>query len=320
MEYNYKDDIIATRKGGLGASDGNVLSKVDNLGHVPSSCMERLAIVKGIYDKESDITTEAMNIGNQVEMQIFDMLHNTDKRWESNTYVESKTFSKSNCKLFAHIDFYLKDDENKVLTFVECKATRHSIQDARHDYANQLYIEYSLGKEMISSLGKGWKFSLKLCHYNTDNYDGVLDVDKIEMSKIRFGRPLFNIHNAMDIISKELETLTEYYKEEIDANYLPAKVKNEVDTIASYLTSIKEMNEKVDEFKKRMYDFMVHKNIKSINNEQFLITRVDECIVPKFDSKKFSEEHRTTYKKYVKNTVRKGFALFKVKGDNKNNK
>jgi len=320
MENNldYKNIIIAHHKHGLGASDGDLLYKISGLGCVPSSCTERLAIIKGLYEKPEDITTMAMQKGNDLELSVFEMLHNEDERWESNKYIESKKFSRENCKLFCHIDFFLQDNEKKTVTFVECKCTNKSLIEARRTYTNQLFLENVLGKEYTEALGSGWKFSMKLCHYQSSDYEGVLNPEKIELKSIRFGRGEFNVGTTMDIVSNYLSEMTEFYKDEIDANYLPEKVKNEVETISNYLTSIKEMNDKVDEFKKKMYDFMVQKNIKSIKNDSFLITRVDESIVPRFDSKKFELEHRTTYKKYIKNTVRKGYALFKVKGEKDN--
>ena len=156
MEDNtdYKQIIIAHHKEGLGASDAKILAKVDELGYIPKSCEERLAIIKGFYEKQDDICTQSMAYGNQIELQIFDMLHSVDERWESNKYIESKKYSKQNCKLFCHIDFFKKDDEEKVITFIECKATSKTIKEARHHYSEQLYIENMLGKEYIRVLEK----------------------------------------------------------------------------------------------------------------------------------------------------------------------
>lgn len=46
--------------------------------------------------------------GDQIELQIYEMLHSVDERWESNKYIESEKYSKHNCKLFCHIDFFKK--------------------------------------------------------------------------------------------------------------------------------------------------------------------------------------------------------------------
>lgn len=54
-DYDYKEEIVSSRKGFLGASDAMLISKVANLGYVPSSCNERLAILKGLYEKTEDL-------------------------------------------------------------------------------------------------------------------------------------------------------------------------------------------------------------------------------------------------------------------------
>ena len=64
-EFKYKDEIISSRVGFLGGSDGNLLSSVanmDNLENLSESAKERLAICKGIYSKEEDIKTVAMSV------------------------------------------------------------------------------------------------------------------------------------------------------------------------------------------------------------------------------------------------------------------
>ena len=160
-EFKYKEEIISSRVGFLGGSDGNLLSSVsnmDNLEKLSESPKERLAICKGIYSKEDDFKTEAMAIGDDVENKIFDMLKISIPEWKSNERIESKKFKRKNVGLLVHIDYMLKDEVNKTVIFVECKATKSSFEETRHKYSNQLYIEDILGKEYTQSLGKGWRF------------------------------------------------------------------------------------------------------------------------------------------------------------------
>lgn len=313
--YDYKEEIKLHHKEGLGASDANMLAKIENLGYVPSACYERLAIIKGLYEKEENPSTQAMAIGDEVENLIFDILHSGDNRWESNKYIESKRFSRKNLKLFCHIDYFLKDDEHKTIIFVENKATSKTMKHARYTYANQLYVEYQLGKEYAKSLGKGWKFQLKLSHYNTDGYDGIIDTDKIETSFIRFGRPLFNIDKAMDITDLFMDGFNEYYRDDIDEKFLPKEVKDKFDVVKDYIKSIKTLEKQIDEFKDRMYLFMKEKNINSIKSEFYNITKVDEGEITKFDSKKFKESHPIIYRKFIKKTKREGYVLIKLKNN-----
>ena len=175
----------------------------------------------------------------------------------------SKKYKRNNVGLLVHIDFMLKDDDKKTVTFVECKATKKDIKETRYTYSNQLYIENVLGKEYTQSLGKGWRFCLKLCHYVTNDYDGVLDLDKLSLTNVRFCSGQFDIAKAMDLIDNYLENLTEYYRDDIDANYLPSDVQSQIETMSNYLVQIDDMNGKVNKFKEKMYDFMLKKGMGS---------------------------------------------------------
>jgi hypothetical protein len=294
-----------------------MFSKIDSLGKVPESCKERLAIVKGLYKKENDFSTDAMRIGDEIENQIFDLLKSQDDRWESNPRIESKKFKRKNVNLLCHPDFMLVDNDKKIVIFIECKATKDSLEKTRKNYNGQLYIENILGKEYTESIGgRGWRFNLKLCHYNPENYDGSIVDEKIETAVVRFGKPPFNIAKCMDLIDDYLEDVTEYYREDIEQKYLPEEVKQKFDIINTYVREIKEREDKVKEFKEKMFKFMDEKNIKSIKTDVFTLTKVEPTETVTFDKKRFEDEHKTLYKKYLKKSNKKGYALLKLKENN----
>jgi hypothetical protein len=313
-DYNYKEEIRDTRKGYLGGSDFQMFSKINSLGKVPESCKERLAIVKGLYKKENDFSTEAMRIGDEVENKIFDILKSQDERWESNPRIESKKFKRNNVNLLCHPDFMLVDNDKKIVIFIECKATKDSLEKTRKNYNGQLYIENILGKEYTESIGgRGWRFNLKLCHYNPENYDGSIVDENIETAVVRFGKPPFNIAKCMDMIDDYLGDMTEYYRDDITEEYLPIEIKNKFDAVAGVLREIKDREIQVEEFKKKMFAFMTEKNIKSVKTENFTLTRIDETEINSFDGSRFKDEHRTLYKKYLKKITKKGYAVLKLK-------
>jgi len=314
--FDYKEEIRKHHKQGLGASDAQILSKADAFGYVAKSDYERLAVIKGFCEYSDIPTNEAMRMGDEIENKIFDMLHSQDERWESNKYIESVDYSRKNLKVFCHIDYFHRDDEKKVVTFVENKATNKDLKHARYTYESQLFLEYNLGREYVKSLGKGWKFNMKISHYNTNGYDGEIVPEKIERSSIRFSRTLFNIGHAMDIINTFMDGFTEYYKDVIDENYLPAEVKTKLDVINGYLLEIKKLERNIDEFKKRMYVFMKDKNITSIKTGEYTITKVDDGEIRKFDTKAFREKHNTLYTRFAKITKRNGYVLIKQKEGN----
>jgi hypothetical protein len=187
-----------------------------------------------------------------------------------------------------------------------------------------------MGKELAKKLG-GYKTRVVLVHYDTSDVnmddEWTFEPEKITIRPIRFGTPVFDMPSAVAIVSNFLADFTEYYEgDEIDANFLPANVKKEFDVVAGVLMEIKEREKVVEEFKKRLYTFMVDKDIKSIKNEMFAITRVFPTESKSFDSKRYVEdlkkEHPRKSKKiiakYTKTTKRNGYVTIKTKKDNNN--
>lgn len=324
---DYKEDIIATRKGCLGGSDSKMLAQISTLGSVPRSAYKRLAICKGLIEPEN-ITTRVMEYGNFIEQSIFEHLHAQDERYQSNPCLVSDMYSTKEVKIIDHVDFLLQDDKKKVLYLYECKASKFTTEQVRDAYKTQLFHHYLLGKELAKKLG-GYKTKVMLVHYDTSDVDmddeWTFNPEKITIRPIKFGTAVFDMCSAVAIVSNFLATFDEYYEgDEIDANLLPEKVRQEFDMVANVITEIKEREKVVDEFKKRLYTFMVDKNIKSLKNEMFSITRVDPTESKSFDSKRYvddlKKEHPRKAKKvlaqYTKTTKRNGYVSITVKNNN----
>lgn len=324
--YDYKQEIIDTRKGCLGSSDGRVLSQISTLGYVPKSAYKRMAVLKSLIEHKDIPQNDAIRFGDYIENAIFNHLHSQDPRWESNVLLESKKYSLPNVKLISHPDFYKIDHAKKEILIGECKATKYNVQQTRATYEAQLYIHYVLGREIASKLGDDWKVKLYLVHYSTYGLDlenGIeFDPSRLTVHQVYFSTMYFDVMRGMNLVNDFLETFTEYYEgDEIDANLLPTNVKSQFDDVAAMLVEIKEREVRVDEFKKRLYDFMVEKDIKSIKNDVFSITRVDPTETKTFDAKRYLDEEAKVHPrkvkklvaKYTKTTKRKGYAVIKVK-------
>ena len=328
---DYKSEIVQSRVGSLGSSDGKILLQVAQLGSVPKSAYKRLAVCKGLIEHEDIPRTAAIKAGDEIEMLIYEHLKAKDERWQSNPLLVSEKYSRPNCKLISHIDFMLKDDEKKELNLYECKATHYTFEQTRDIYKAQLFIHHLLGNEMISKLGKGWKMKLHLVHYDTNGLDlendGVtFDPERLTVKALRMPKTLFDMGMAMDIVNSFLENFNEYYEgDEIDSVYLPKKVKHDFDTITSVLAEIKERENKVEEFKRKLYDFMLDKNIKGIRSEEWSITRVDASESKSFDGKKYLADLKYLHprkakkieEKYTKTVARGGYVKISVRKDNK---
>lgn len=317
--YDYKDEIISSRVGALGSSDGKVLAAIAKNGCVQRGQVERLAIAKGLYERPN-ITNIAMQYGDFIENMIYDSLVQVDERWESNKCFRSQKYGREGLGLLVHIDFSLFDEsrDKPLLLWVECKATTTDIEQTYKDYKEQLYIEYVLGKELAEQLGADFK--LELCHYDASvmfedesQLQFAFDPDKISRKKVIFKKPVFDIASGMDIAAQYVSEMTEYKREEIDWDYLPAEVQEHMKQVNNILVSIKEKQDSIEEFKSRFYDFLCKNEIKSVKTPYFTISRVDESVSIQFDKVRFTAEHPELAAKYQRAVKKKGYVLIKTK-------
>ena len=331
-EFDYKQDIIQTRVGHLGGSDAKMIQSVAEAGKIPQSAMKRLAVCKGLVE-QPQFTNPAIEFGNYVESMVFESLHSQDERWQSNPCLVSTKYSRPNCKVIDHVDFFLQDDEKKVLILGECKATHSTYEQTHDEYKWQLLHHYLLGCERAKELG-GYKVKVMLCHYLTDGIDLTqpfeFDPSRLTVKQLRNMDKLsksYNLAEPMDIIDNFLETFTEYYEDEVDGNLLPEKVKSEFDQVTTFLTEIKEREKKVDDFKKKLTEFMVSKGIKGIKTDAWAITLVNESESVSVDYKAIfaneieSKKPRVANKlkkQYKKVTKKKAYVMIKVQDNNNN--
>jgi len=319
MNLDYKNDIINSRIGSLGSSDGKVLAAIAKNGCVQRGQVERLAIAKGLYERPN-ITNIAMQYGDFIENMIYDSLVQVDERWESNKCFRSQKYGREGLGLLVHIDFSLFDEsrDKPLLLWVECKATTTDIEQTYKDYKEQLYVEYVLGKELAEQLGADFK--LELCHYDASvmfedefQLQFAFDPDKISRKKVIFKKPVFDISSGMDIAAQYVSEMTEYKREEIDWDYLPAEVQEQMKQVNNILVSIKEKQDSIEEFKSRFYDFLCKNEIKSVKTPYFTISRVDESVSIQFDKVRFTAEHPELAAKYQRAVKKKGYVLIKTK-------
>lgn len=328
----HKSDIIATRTGCLGGSDARLIQSVAEAGKIPQSAIKRLAVCKGLAE-QPQFTNPAIEFGNYVESMVFESLHSQDERWQSNPCLVSTKYSRTNCKVIDHIDFFLQDDEKKVLVLGECKATRSTFEQTHDEYKWQLLHHYLLGCEKAKELG-GYKVKIMLSHYCTDGIDLTqhfeFDPSRLTVKTLHNMGKLsksYLLAEAMDIIDTFLENFTEFYEqEEVDANLLPANVQTQFSEVAQFLREIKEREAKVDAFKAKLYDFLSERGIKKVSCDDFSFAVVAPTQQISVDYKALFTQEIETKKprvakrlkdKYKKTTNKKGYVLIHVNNDDK---
>jgi hypothetical protein len=331
-QQDYKNEIRSSRCGALGSSDGKLILQVAESGVIPKSAYKRLAVCRGLIEQEDIPYTAAVRAGDELEMLVFEHLKANDDRYQSNPCWVSKKYSRKNVKLLTHPDIVLQDDENKVLNVYEVKCTKFTFEQTRDTYKAQLIIHWIIANEIAKELG-GYKVRLSLVHYSTDGMnleDGFeFDPSRLTVKQLRNIEKeanTYRLSDAMDILNDFLETFTEYYEdEEIDGNLLPEKVKAEFDQVTTFLTEIKEREKKVEDFKKKLTEFMISKGVKSIKNDAWAITLVNESESVSVDYKAiFANEIEAKKprvanklkKQYKKVTKKKAYVMIKTKDNN----
>ena len=331
-QQDYKNEIRSSRCGALGSSDGKLILQVAESGVIPKSAYKRLAVCKGLIEQEDIPYTAAVRAGDELEMLVFEHLKANDDRYQSNPCWVSKKYSRKNVKLLAHPDIVLQDDENKVLNVYEVKCTKFTFEQTRATYKAQLIIHWVVANEIAKELG-GYKVKLSLVHYSTEGMnleDGFeFDTSRLTVKQLRSidkEARMYRLSDAMDIVNDFLETFDSYYDgDEIESEYLPEKVKQEFDTITTILAEIKERETKVEEFKKRLCDFMQEKGVKSIKNDAWAITLVQASESVSVDYKDiFANEIEAKRprvanklkKQYQKTTKKRAYVTIKIKDNN----
>ena len=320
---NYKEEIVSTRKGHLGGSDGQMLAQIASLGYVPKSAYKRMAIVKGLIEPQDHLNTNAIQIGNRIESEIYDFISQNNKAFQSNPLWESKKYSKKNCKLICHPDFVLEDHENKVLYCYECKATKQSVEDCKKTYKTQLFIEKTLAQERAVSFGSGWRVKMFLVVYDTNDFDLGMEFDpnRLSINEVRLHSNVFDINFAMGVVDEFLETFDVYSENEvIDAEMLPEQVGEKFTQVAQILREIKEREQKVEDFKTKLYDYLNEKGIMKVKFDDFSFTVVQPTTSVSWDWKKYlgeiEELHPRKAKRlkenYKKITNKKGYVNIRI--------
>lgn len=330
--YAHKADVISTRVGCLGGSDAKMLAQIDSLGYIPTSAYKRLAVCKGLVGHDS-MTNRAMEYGDFIEQKVFELISKGDEEhYQSNPCWVSKKYSRNNVKCIDHVDVTCTDEDNQTIYIWEVKASKYATNVVRQEYKAQLFHHTLFGREKCAELGRKWRCRVFLAHYNTDGIDleqdFTFDESRLKIQEVKFNNRLFDMDKAMDLVDNFLETFDFYSENEIiSAQYLPEKIQSQFSSIADVMREIKEKEERINDFKRKLYEFMLEKGIKSVSGEDYTFSVVMPSQTTSFDARAYltemEEKHPRVAKKlrekYKKTTNKNGYLAIKVKPKNSNN-
>ena len=305
----HKQEIINTRVGGLGSSDAKMVIGIAERGTLNYADKERIAVMLGLAEKRQ-ITSKAIELGNIIEDAVFEVLktqfgENITSNPRYTMDIPSITFRVSN-----HIDFEISTPSE--LIWIEHKSTIHGINQALDSYKHQLAWHAMLGQDKAQAEGK--KFKLLLSHYDTNEFDGTFEADKLSIVEVKPNLHLIDkICKGLLIINEQIPAFEWQPNEGIlHASSLPQEINDKCEMMADHLRKIKEMTEQVDTFKAKMCELMVANNVKSIVTDAFTITLVEQSVSTTFDKSKFAKEHPDMVAQYEKKQTRKPYVTIKI--------
>lgn len=304
----HKNEIITTRVGGLGSSDAKMVVGIAERGQLNYADKERIAVMLGLAEKRQ-ITSKAIELGNIIEDAVFEVFKTqfgenitSNPRYEIQLYLDYRVSN--------HIDFEISTPTE--LIWIEHKSTIHGINQALEDYKYQLAWHAMLGED--KALNEGKQFKLYLSHYDTNDFNGEFNADKLSIVAVPANKHYIDkIGKGLLIINEALPTF-EWQPDAsiLHASSLPTEINDKCEMMATHLRKIKEMTEQVDAFKTRMCELMVANNVKSIVTDAFTITLVEQSVSTTFDKSKFAKEHPDMVAQYEKKSIRKPYVTIKI--------
>lgn len=311
---DYKQDIINTRKGGLGSSDAAMVLQVANTATIGASANQRIAVMLGIIEKPEFRRNHAMVLGDEIEMKVFADYKDMFANAVSNPVYVSEALSRElGFNVLNHIDIEV-ETENELLWF-ECKASKLESADVLRTYEPQLAWHWLLLDEKAHKIGKTPR--LFVLHYPTAGMldESAYNVENLRQMEVKRGSYVADIDMlkaGLHIIANALPDFKYVQPEEIEAFDLPAEMQEALVALKQKIDTIKMYEEEIAQFKEGMLEQMEQHGIKSIKCDAFRITYVGATEKTAFDSAAFKKDQPELYAKYyTKKSTSKAYVTIK---------
>ena len=319
---NYKENIVATRKGGLGSSDATMVLQVAKSNELNDAAKLRIAVMLGLTEKPEFNKSRAMIMGDEIEMKLFaDYKQMFPEAISNPLYMSAAMSGQYGFNVLNHIDIETiveDEDGTRTLVWFECKASKLDTADVMNTYSGQFAWHWLLLREKAHELGVNAQ--MFLLHYPTN---GMLNSDayrlenvrqiEIEEDSVKVDRGM--LVEGLSIIANAIPTFEWKQPEEIAAYNLPTDVQEALVALKRKMDEIKEAEKVVADFKEGITEQMEklynERGIKSIKCDTFAITYVAPSVSQNFDSKALKADDPTTYAKYLKESKRKGYVAIK---------
>ena len=296
----HHEEIQATRVGGFGGSDAKIFASIAKKGLdcIGQTYLRRIAVAMGLQEYQAVPQTEAMAKGHEFEDRLeltYSCLPEQPER-EVKLELGEYWFSPKTFKVFAHADFYLKN-EKKVLEakFIEDAST--TTFEVAEKYKYQLQWYYLLDADSVT-LVRGYGEEMQV-------EEMEIVVDNVIVNELIAG-----IRELDKAISQGWQPtlLTDYSEEDI-----PEDVANSLAKINSLQREVDKLQKEIDTEKENVKFWMETSEAKNLVNPYISVTYVAPSVSTAFDSKKFKEENPDLFAKYQKEQKKAGFIKIKLK-------
>lgn len=288
---NYKDDIIATRKGGFGSSDAKRIAKIGKAQSLSYADKERIAQMLGLAERKQ-FTTAATENGDYIEQRIYESIKIACRDARSNPFCRSEKLSKKHgFDVFCHIDIEAITDTE--IYWYECKATKADISRTLDEYMPQLEWERMLLEERAALLNK--KPHLLLAHYLVTEL-GEYDAENITTIEVE-PSPILRkeIKSGLKYIASVLPSFEWQPKEELEASDLPEQQRGAIAKWLARQQKMKEWEEEDKKIKEGLFAMMTEMGVKSIRTEGAIFTVKEGYTSSKIDPKKVQRIYPEVY-------------------------
>lgn len=297
IDFGYKEDIVATRKGGFGSSDAKIILKLAEGGELNSTDRKRIAEMLGLREHE-EITNWAIQRGNEYEQYAYQALLLAYPQAVSNPFYKSQAISDTfGFGVFNHIDMEVETAEE--LIWYEMKTSGKDTADLIHDYNAQLAWHWMLLREKAAAIGKLPK--LYLLHYPFPQEDFDIEhLRSVEIPAIR--NPFMAGFDRMQAILKDFT-----YEESSDPmELIPTAMAEGLKVLDEKLNQLKELEDYVEAERKsllaNMEKFCVPQGITSIDTGSHKVVYVSqrEKEINTLHLEQLKADHPEIVEKYTK--------------------
>lgn len=293
---NHNEEIRATRTGGFGGSDAQLLLEIGDRLHkglpLTTTMKRRIRIAKGIDKARPDFTTEDIERGRAFEDEVAARLAaapGPGHMWDRETFITSPEVAPVNFRAFAHADFC----DLQTMSVKEVKWSRVLTPDGLvQRYAAQLQWYYLLGAKSVTLVYH--------CEPGKDGgeaLEGSVDVlpDRSVIANLK------SVILALDIAWDTLDlTVTEYSEEETAPTVLEA-IKSLMEATARK----EEAEREVAALKEELAEAFRANEATRFYGSYGSISMIPARESMQFDSQAFAKAHPDLFAAFCTKLVRK---------------